>query len=219
MDFLFILLSVALATLAVRPIIVFINQFGHALPLLIFSKQLVKVYIGKEPRYTDGSGIEIGRLTIYISSNPLLWMYGYCFGKGRTQNIDLNIIAILTGLLLSLAFSFFLFMAVLNSELHGMIKVFAFGLLLSSLTDIGRALFHSSVRGKITNENLDNLDRSDADQLKLYIQAKQMSLQYERAVKLYSSGNANASLKVWDALTENSLSFSPILESAAAVYM
>jgi len=215
---LFVLISVALITLLVRPVTVFIRQFGHALPILIFSKQPVYLLIGKNPRYKQSEGIKIGRLTLNISKNPLNWTYGFCYAKGILHHIDLNILSILAGLLFSLAVSTLLFISSLNPDVHGLIKVFTLGLVISSLVDMGLAFFLSNVKGKITNESLDLMDRSDADQLKLFIHAKKIAWRYKKAVKFHNAGNTTESMKIFEALTDNSLIFSPILANAALVY-
>lgn len=218
MEVFIIYISVIIIILLVRPVTVFIHELGHAIPFLLFTNSPVHIFIGFESNADTSNGISIGRLKIHVSSNPLKWMYGYCTTKGRFKNITQDIITTISGPLLSFVFSLTLFIYLLQPTVHGILKVLALGLLVSSIIDIAFTLFGRSMKGPITIDLLKSLDKSDADQLTKLFHSKKMAEQYRKAAKLTNSGQQLKAELVFDSMIKQNLISPFVLKYAAYVY-
>ena len=218
MEVFIIYISVIIIILLVRPVTVFIHELGHAIPFLLFTNSPVHIFIGFESNADTSNGISIGRLKIHVSSNPLKWMYGYCTTNGRFKNITQDIITTISGPLLSFVFSLTLFIYLLQPTVHGILKVLALGLLVSSIIDIAFTLFGRSMKGPITIDLLKSLNKSDADQLTKLFHSKKMAEQYRKAAKLINSGQQLKAELVFDSMIKQNLISPFVLKYAAYVY-
>jgi tetratricopeptide (TPR) repeat protein len=218
MEVFIIYISVIIIILLVHPITVFIHELGHAIPFVVFTKSAVHIFIGVDPNVNTSAGISLGRLKLHISANPTNWTNGYCAANGRLKNITQNIITTIGGPLLSLIFSFVLFIYILHPGVHGLIKVLVLGLLISSLFDFVSTFFGRSMKGPVTIDLLKKLGPSDADQLTNLFHSKKMAGQYRKAAKLINSGQNFKAELVFESMIKQNLISPFVLKYAAYLF-
>jgi hypothetical protein len=61
---------------------VLVHELGHAIPALLLSEGKVEAYIGSVGLVVPSGKLRIGRLTLFVSHNPFLWMKGMCKPDG-----------------------------------------------------------------------------------------------------------------------------------------
>jgi Flp pilus assembly protein TadD len=57
---------------------VLLHELGHAIPMLIWSKKRVRVYIGSFGNTEGSLHLVLGRVDLYLTYNPFLWLRGMC---------------------------------------------------------------------------------------------------------------------------------------------
>jgi Flp pilus assembly protein TadD len=57
---------------------VLLHELGHAIPMLIWSKKSVRVYVGSFGSPDRSLHLALGRVDLYIKYNPFLWLRGMC---------------------------------------------------------------------------------------------------------------------------------------------
>lgn len=80
---------------------VLLHELGHAIPILIWSKKKVTVFVGSlgDPRRCFR--LSLSRLELYVKYNPFLWMRGLC-RPGERLSVNKMIFYTATGPLVSL---------------------------------------------------------------------------------------------------------------------
>jgi Flp pilus assembly protein TadD len=91
------LLSVVLIGLAIRPLIVFLHELGHAFAAKRSFPQRVSIYLGSYGDKQKSANLEIGSLEIWFTSNPFLWQRGLCVPTHRLLTTRDNVMFILAG--------------------------------------------------------------------------------------------------------------------------
>lgn len=75
---------------------VLVHELGHAIPALLLSKEKVEAYIGSLGLIVPSGKLRMGRLTIFVSYNPFLWIKGMCKPYGA-YSINRQIFYVSTG--------------------------------------------------------------------------------------------------------------------------
>ncbi|MDF2192520.1 tetratricopeptide repeat protein [Paraflavitalea sp. CAU 1676] len=102
MDYIYFLLMVLTGLLTAVPATVFLHELGHAVPMLLLSKQPVGLFIGSQGNSGRNLRLKLGRLTMHFHYNPFRWYYGCCFPPGDIS-IGGQMLYVATGPLVSLA--------------------------------------------------------------------------------------------------------------------
>jgi len=80
---------------------ILLHELGHAIPILVWSKKKVKVYIGSFGDPQRSWRLPLGRLELYLKYNPFLWYRGMC-KPGERLSVNKTIAYIAMGPLVSL---------------------------------------------------------------------------------------------------------------------
>ena len=75
---------------------VLVHELGHAIPALLLSKEKVEAYIGSLGLIVPSGKLRMGRLSIFVSYNPFLWIKGMCKPYGA-YSINRQIFYVSTG--------------------------------------------------------------------------------------------------------------------------
>lgn len=118
-----------------RPVTTLLHELGHAIPALIFTRGPVSLVIGIPRNLPKDPIFRLSRLSAWISTNPLLWLGGYCAHE-QTQARWQRAIIILNGVIFSLATAFLAAYLSFVFEAHGFIRTLLILLTLSTILDI-----------------------------------------------------------------------------------
>ena len=100
---------------------VLVHELGHAIPALLLSKEKVEAYIGSLGLVVPSGKLRIGRLTIFVSNNPFLWIKGMCKPYGA-YSINSQIFYVSTGPIASIGLGILAYQLLAITEPEGFAK-------------------------------------------------------------------------------------------------
>ena len=173
----------ALFSIIVKPLTLLIRELGHAIPVMLLTRQGATIYIGA---YGDPHSIKIplGPLKIYITYNIFRWRGGsICQPNATTIKYVHKLIYILGGSILSIIVAFTVCYFVVTSGLHGAIKLVSVLGVFACLIDL-----RNNLRVSFTKEPDGLLLLSDGATLQLLFKGKNFYHKYELATQAYFDG-------------------------------
>jgi tetratricopeptide (TPR) repeat protein len=141
-----IIFGVFLLVIITRPFTVLLHELGHAIPVMLITKQGATVYVGSYGDKNHSFKISLGELEIWFRYNPLKWRGGLCIPKEKKISLNKRAIYILCGPLFSFIIVALAFYLTLSYDLHGSIKLicaFAFG---STILDLFNNLIPRQIK-------------------------------------------------------------------------
>jgi hypothetical protein len=108
------------------------HEMGHAAPILIGTQAAVTVHIGSFGDARHSFGWVIGRLTLRIKYNPLLWFRGMCQPFGDFS-LNQQLLYIATGPLSSLLLGIISCLLLLSGQIPGFLRLWLGFIVLFSL--------------------------------------------------------------------------------------
>ena len=128
----FPLIILGLLTLVIitRPFTVLFHELGHALPVMLLTREGAVIYIGSYGNEKYSFKLTLGKLDIWFRYNPIRWQGGLCIPKAQEIALNKQYIYILSGPFFSVFIGSILFYLAFENDLHGSIKLicaFAFG--------------------------------------------------------------------------------------------
>jgi tetratricopeptide (TPR) repeat protein len=192
MHFTFILLSLFLLFLFIRPVTILIHELGHAIPAIIFTRKKVTVHIGSYGDTKNSLHLNAGLLEIWLRHNPFSWKRGICIYSNPGMSFNKMITIVLSGPLLSflLAATASYFTFIYNG--HGALKLVMAIFLGSAILDILVNLVPQEKPVTIYNgETVYN----DGYQLKLLFYSKKLPAAYFEVYEQYQLKNYEQALQ------------------------
>ena len=168
-----------------RPFTVFVHEFGHALPLLFFTKDKVTVFLGSHGDKSNSFRIKVDLLEIWLLKNPFIWKSGLCIPPKKEISINKQIIYTLAGpiasLILALIAAFLAYY--FDFSKIGGFAIFVF--FISAIFD----LFHNLTPNKrqiVLNDG--TVTYNDGAQLEFLFFLKRISRDKTNPIQLYHEG-------------------------------
>lgn len=97
------LISMIIIGLAVRPFVVVLHEFGHALIATFFARQKVVIFLGSYGNRERSANVTIGLWEIWFTGNPFLWQCGMCVPTFPITHVNYRTSFILAGPILPVA--------------------------------------------------------------------------------------------------------------------
>lgn len=137
MEYFFPILLMIFAILVVtRPITIICHELGHAIPIILLTKEAVTVYIGSYGDVERCFKLTIGKLSLFIRYNPLKWRGGLCVPLAKDISRNQQIIYTVSGPIASSVISGIACYFTFAYDLHGFLKLFLIVLLGSAALDL-----------------------------------------------------------------------------------
>ncbi len=86
----------------IRPLTVLIHELGHAIPLVLLTKNRATVFVGSYGKREDSMRIKLPKMEIFLRYNPFGWNKGVCIPSSGEIPINIQIIYTAGGALISL---------------------------------------------------------------------------------------------------------------------
>jgi tetratricopeptide (TPR) repeat protein len=177
--FLLILIGLVLIT---RPLTVLFHELGHAIPVILLTKQKAIIYIGSYGDPKRSIKINFGVLAIFFRYNPLAWRLGLCVPSAKPVSINRQIVYTLAGPLASLAIAIIACYFTFAYDLHGFLKLFLIVFLGSAFLDLLVNLIPNKTPIKLYDGTITYNDGYSLKQLFYY---KRLPKEYSEAADLY----------------------------------
>ncbi|WP_295123626.1 tetratricopeptide repeat protein [uncultured Chitinophaga sp.] len=135
----------------INPITTFFHELGHAIPMLLFSKEgNVEVFIGSFGDYEKSLKVRMGRLHCYIKLTPLLIMKpaGICRGAKAESSYAHQLVILYGGAFFSLLLATGSLFFVLKYNHDAPLRLIGFTVLAFSLIDLVMNLVPRSIKDK-----------------------------------------------------------------------
>jgi len=91
--------------IAVRPLVIFIHEMGHAIVARMFAKQKIVIFLGSHGDKERSANVGLGSLEIWFTGNPFLWQRGLCDPSFPITRVDYRLSYVLAGPILPVAVS------------------------------------------------------------------------------------------------------------------
>lgn len=118
-----IIFGLILLVVITRPFTVLFHELGHAIPVILLTKQGASIYVGSYGDKMQSLKIKLGGLEMWFRYNPLKWRGGLCIPQAQEISINKQIIYVLCGPLISLIIAACFFYLTLSYDLHGSLKL------------------------------------------------------------------------------------------------
>jgi tetratricopeptide (TPR) repeat protein len=178
-----IILSLVCLISLTRPFTVLFHELGHAIPVILLTKQKATIYIGSYGDPKKSLKINFGVLTIFFRYNPFAWRLGLCVPSAKTISINKQIIYTLTGPLASLLIAIIACYFTFAYDLHGFLKLFLIVFLGSAFFDLIVNLIPIETPIKLYDGTI---TYNDGYSLKQFFYFKRLPKSYSKAVDLYN---------------------------------
>jgi tetratricopeptide (TPR) repeat protein len=178
-----ILLFFALLVLVTRPFTVLFHELGHAIPVMLMTRQTVSIYIGSYGDPKKSLHFSIGLLDVWFKYNPFSWRLGLCVPSAKQISINKQIIYTLTGPLTSFVIAVVACYFTFAFDLHGSLKLILIIFLGSSIFDLFVNLTPRTTPIKLYDGRL---TYNDGYQLMQLFHYKRFPKEYEQAAELYN---------------------------------
>jgi tetratricopeptide (TPR) repeat protein len=199
MGFLYDICAV-LILMILRAITVLIHEFGHAVPIVLLTKDRVSVYIGTYGDRTRCFTIRTKRFDIWLLRNPLQWQKGCCIPHAMDITARRQFLFILAGPFASLVVAGLACIITFGFDLYPILKVFFVLLLLSAIFDLFINLIPRK-RLRSTEERI--MGYSDGYQLLRLIRNRRNPIDYDRAIELYKERKYAEAAVIFDAILKH----------------
>ena len=108
--------------LLLLPVMVLLHELGHAIPLMLMTKQRVTLYVGSFGDEQYSFRVRLGYLTLWLRYNPWHWRGGLCVTAKANLSMWQRGIYLVCGSLCSLLISTLLLYFVFAYDMHGLLK-------------------------------------------------------------------------------------------------
>ena len=197
-----------------RVALIMLHELGHAIPTLILTRKKVTIFIG--PNRDPGINFRIGLLTFCFTKQPLYWAIAGLCQPSAFSRIQIQIIYILCGPLVSLAIAistFYVFVTYHTTEFYRM------ALLLTFIIS-GRDFLASIIPRQISTINKNSWPGyNDGYLLKKLFSMLKFSSSYNHAVKLYEDENYVEAGPIFKSIIDDGFRDNDLYRLAIASYL
>lgn len=178
----FLLIVIGLVLVA-RSLTVLFHELGHAIPVILLTKQKATIYIGSYGDPKRSMKINFGALDIFFRYNPFAWRLGLCVSSAKSVSINKRIIYTLAGPFASLVIAIIACYFTFTYDLHGFLKLFLIVFLGSAFLDLLINLIPNKTPIKLYDGSITYNDGYNLKQLFYY---KRLPKAYAEAADLYT---------------------------------
>lgn len=101
-----------------------VHELGHAIPLLLFTRRKVCIYLGSYGNTKRGFWVRLGRLNIWMCYNLLRWRKGMCISEEGELPGNVALLYTVSGPTASVIVGAFASFMVFSYDAHGAVKLF-----------------------------------------------------------------------------------------------
>ena len=131
-----IFLAIFLLLIITRPFTVLLHELGHAIPVILATKQPATIYVGSYGDQKYSFKLHVGKLDIWFRYNPFKWHGGLCIPEASDISVNKQILYIVSGPLFSLFIAVILCIITFVYDLHGSLKLICLFAAGSTLLDL-----------------------------------------------------------------------------------
>jgi tetratricopeptide (TPR) repeat protein len=162
---------------------VLFHELGHAIPVILLTKQKATVYIGSHGDPKRSIKINFGVLAIFFRYNPFAWRLGLCVPSAKSVSINKQIVYTLAGPIASLIIATLACYFTFAYDLHGFLKLFLIVFLGSAFLDLLVNLIPNETPIKLYDGSITYSDGYSLRQLFYY---RRLPKEYSEAADLYN---------------------------------
>lgn len=212
--YLYILVLLTLAVL--RPLTTLMHEIGHAIPSLIYTREMVTIYVGSHGDPKKSLQLKLGRLKIFFKYNPVLWKRGLCVSEQKDVFLDHRIIIILSGPLMSLI------IGITSLSLMFTVMEADYAVFLTLM--IAVSSFFDFFQNIIPNEDAIILHNgsevyNDGQQLKLLFAYRNLPDGFDKSVELYKNNDFAAAGALFEEMIHSGLKKDIVYRLAISSYL
>ena len=123
-----------------RPVTVFIHELGHAIPVWLYTRMPVDVYIGSFGNKFNTFHFSVGQISFWISTNPFSWRRGLCAPTATfipiQQQINYTLSGPVSSFICVLIFSSIVFLTPVSLLAKAILVIFCLSALYDLLRDL-----------------------------------------------------------------------------------
>ncbi len=186
-------LGVFSCIIIVRPFTVIFHELGHAIPVILFTKQKASIYIGSYGDFNKSIKFKIGLVEVYLKY-PFFGGKSVCIPSSTSFSINKQIIFMLCGPIASLMIATVGFFLVFEFDLHITLKILIIFFLGSSIYDFFDNIIPSKKPLKLVTGEV---GYNDGNILQKLFYLKRFPGQYAKAVALYTKHDYYNSSKMF----------------------
>lgn len=195
-----IIIAVLIAlVLATRLLTVVFHELGHAIPLILLTKQKATVYIGSYGDPKKSLRLNLGCLIIFLRYNPFNWQKGLCVPSSKSISINKQIIYTFTGPFTSIIIAVIACYFAFTYDLHGFLKIFLVVFTGSAIFDLLINIIPSKAPIKLHDGKIIYNDGYSLKQLFYY---KRLPKEYSKAADLYNEHKFSEAAILFENLLE-----------------
>ncbi len=195
----FLLILMGLALLA-RPLTVLFHELGHAIAIILLTKQKATIYIGSYGDPQRSIKINLGVLQIFFRYNPFAWRLGLCVPSAKTISISKSIVYTLAGPLASIIIATISCYFAFAYDLHGFLKLFLIVFFGSALLDLLVNLIPNNIPIELYDGSI---VYNDGYNLKQLLNYKHLPKKYSKAADLYEEQKFADAAVLFEQLLDN----------------
>lgn len=175
------ILGIYAAIYITNPFIIIFHELGHAFAHLILTKpKKINVFIGSYGDTKTKLNLKIGKLHFYVKPSLFFINGGICQSYSAEPSYKKRVIILLAGPLVSFFVACLIGFFVFDSEIHGVVKLYFFALIICSFISLITNLRPSTIK----NTNIDN----DGKQLLFTIRIRKVYTDYVLANEKFLRG-------------------------------
>jgi tetratricopeptide (TPR) repeat protein len=166
-----------------RALVTVLHELGHAIPLILMTKNNATIYIGTYGDKTKCLKINCGLLEIWAKYNLLLWFKGACVPAAKSISNTKTIIYILGGPLMSFLIACISISVLISRQQEDLFSTTLFAFAIVSVLDVGYNLTPNNKPIQLLNGNITH---NDGYLLRTLFKNRKLPADYQKAVQLYS---------------------------------
>jgi Tfp pilus assembly protein PilF len=167
-----------------RALVTALHELGHAIPLILMTKENATVYIGSYGDKTKCIKITCGHIEIWAKYNPLLWLKGLCVPAAKNISNTKTIIYVLGGPLMSFFVACISISILVSRQQEDLFSTLLFAFAIVSVLDVG---YNLTPNNKPIQMSDGNSTHNDGYLLRLLFKNRKLPVNYQKAVQLYTN--------------------------------
>ena len=208
------LLSILALGIGAFLINVLLHELGHAVPRLFWTKDKVAIFVGSLGDSDGSFRLSLGRLKVYITHNPFLWMRGLC-QSGERLPVGKAIICMAMGPVVSLLLTVVPFVLLKTIEPDRQQTI----ILVTFLVVGGMFTYSSAIpRNQLSSTHTGRGIYNDAAQIIRLWKTRQLPPLYGEAVDKLAATDYPAAAEMFEKIIKDGYSTAPLYRAAVAAH-
>lgn len=210
-----ILIIIILVAIITSPFLVFIHEMGHAIPVLLLTKDRVTIYLGSYGDPKNSLRIRIGRFEAFLGLKKLFWRKGLCVPHSKGISPNKSIIILISGPIASLLAGVLFAYLGFSEDSHGSLKTFSILFLGFAILDFFINIIPHSQPLKLHDGTL---SYNDGYQLRQHLMLKIFHSGYAKGATYYNKQAYLKAAKVFHKIIQSGLWNDDVFRGAITSY-